>query len=139
MFGMGMPEVLLILAIALIVLGPKKLPEIARALGRGIAEFRKATQDLKENLDVDNDLKAARDAFQEIKGDIEGTVKTPAKRETPHEKREHEESSQKQDAKGQEEVEDDVEKAPTVAEEEASEDHVREETPSSKKGPSQHG
>ena len=38
MFGIGMPELLLILALALIVIGPKKLPDIARALGRGLAE-----------------------------------------------------------------------------------------------------
>jgi TatA/E family protein of Tat protein translocase len=43
MFGIGMPELLLILALALIVLGPKKLPELARALGKGMAEFRRAT------------------------------------------------------------------------------------------------
>ena len=43
MFGMGMPEIILILAVALIVLGPKKLPEIAKSLGRGIAEFKKPT------------------------------------------------------------------------------------------------
>ena len=48
MFGIGMPELLLILALALIVLGPKKLPELARALGKGMAEFRKATDELKE-------------------------------------------------------------------------------------------
>jgi Tat protein translocase TatB subunit len=50
MFGIGMPELLLILALALIVLGPKKLPELARALGKGMAEFRRATDDLKDEL-----------------------------------------------------------------------------------------
>jgi len=50
MFGIGMPELLLILALALIVLGPKKLPELARALGKGMAEFRRATDELKDEL-----------------------------------------------------------------------------------------
>lgn len=53
MFGIGMQELLLILAIALIVLGPKKLPEIARALGRGLSEFRRATTELKESMDLE--------------------------------------------------------------------------------------
>jgi sec-independent protein translocase protein TatA len=47
MFGIGMPELLLILGLALIVLGPKKLPELAKALGKGLAEFRRATDELK--------------------------------------------------------------------------------------------
>jgi len=75
MFGMGMPEILLILAIALIVLGPKKLPEVAKSLGRGIAEFKKATREFKENLEVDNDLKEAQKAVRGIKRDLEGTVR----------------------------------------------------------------
>lgn len=48
-----MQELLLILAIALIVLGPKKLPEIARTLGRGLSEFQRATSGLKESIDLE--------------------------------------------------------------------------------------
>jgi len=75
MFGIGMPELILILAIALIILGPKKLPEIAKSLGRGISEFKKATQEFKENLEVDNDLREARDTILEVKEDLEETVR----------------------------------------------------------------
>jgi TatA/E family protein of Tat protein translocase len=50
MFGIGGPELLLILGLALIVLGPKKLPELARTLGKGLAEFRRATDDLKDEF-----------------------------------------------------------------------------------------
>ena len=53
MFGIGMTELIVILAIALVVLGPKKLPEIARSLGKGLAEFRRASSEMRrEFLDV---------------------------------------------------------------------------------------
>jgi TatA/E family protein of Tat protein translocase len=51
MFGIGPTELVVILVVALLVLGPKRLPEIARALGRGLAEFRKATADVTSELD----------------------------------------------------------------------------------------
>jgi TatA/E family protein of Tat protein translocase len=45
-----MPELLIILVVALLVLGPRKLPEVARSLGRGMAEFRRASTDLRNSL-----------------------------------------------------------------------------------------
>ncbi|PIE70823.1 MAG: twin-arginine translocase TatA/TatE family subunit [Deltaproteobacteria bacterium] len=56
MFGMGMPEIVLILAIALIVLGPKKLPEIAHSLGKAMRVFRSATEDLKSVVTMDEEI-----------------------------------------------------------------------------------
>ncbi len=50
MFGIGMPELMVIMVVALVVLGPKRLPEIARLLGKGLAEFRHATSDVSEEL-----------------------------------------------------------------------------------------
>lgn len=50
MFGIGVPELVVIMIVALIVLGPKRLPEVAKGLGRALAEFRRATSDLSEEL-----------------------------------------------------------------------------------------
>ena len=72
MFGLGMPEILLILAIALIVIGPKKLPELAKTLGRAMGEFKRSAQDFKDSLDVDTTL---TDVTPKIKSDLKDVIK----------------------------------------------------------------
>lgn len=49
--SLGMPELIVIFIIALIIFGPRKLPELGRSLGRGIAEFKKATTELQAKLE----------------------------------------------------------------------------------------
>jgi TatA/E family protein of Tat protein translocase len=50
MFGIGMTELVVILVIALLIFGPNKLPELARSLGKGFGEFRRASYDLRQSL-----------------------------------------------------------------------------------------
>ncbi len=53
MFNIGFPELLIILAIALIVFGPNKLPELAKGLGKAMREFKKATEEVKESFEAE--------------------------------------------------------------------------------------
>ena len=55
MFGIGLPELIIIMAVALIVVGPDKLPELAKSLGKGIVELKKAASSLKDSLNEDED------------------------------------------------------------------------------------
>jgi len=74
MFGIGMPEMILILAIALIVIGPKNLPNLAKSLGRAFGEFKRATSELKESLEVNTELKDVKKAFDEMNEDFRETM-----------------------------------------------------------------
>jgi len=67
MFGMGMPEIMLILAVALVVIGPKKLPGLAKSIGRAMGEFKNATRDIKRSIDLEDDLKDVKDSFSDLK------------------------------------------------------------------------
>ncbi len=53
MFGIGPMELMAILVVALLVFGPKRIPELARTVGRGLAEFRRASSDLRQSLALD--------------------------------------------------------------------------------------
>lgn len=87
MFGIGMPELILILVVALIVIGPSKLPDLAKALGRGFAEFKKATQEIKESLNLDEDLRQAKqdlaDSVSGIQKELD-TVPLEDQKKAPH-------------------------------------------------------
>ncbi|MBU1486768.1 twin-arginine translocase TatA/TatE family subunit [bacterium] len=50
MFGIGMQELIVIFVVVLLVFGPKKLPDIGKALGRGLREFKKAANEVKEGM-----------------------------------------------------------------------------------------
>ncbi|CAN5451336.1 MAG: twin-arginine translocase TatA/TatE family subunit [Acidobacteria bacterium] len=62
MFGsVGMPELLIILTIALIIFGPRKLPELGRSLGRSLQEFKRASHELRNTLDDEVRIEEERD------------------------------------------------------------------------------
>ncbi|MBI2520211.1 MAG: twin-arginine translocase TatA/TatE family subunit [Bdellovibrio sp.] len=66
MFGLGAGEMILVGVIALIFIGPKKLPELARGLGQGLREFQKAKDDFKDNLKDNSPSKVLEDS-QKVK------------------------------------------------------------------------
>lgn len=74
MFGIGFQEMLLILVVVLIFFGPKRLPDLAKSIGKGLAEFKKASEDVKKSID---------DAMKEETAKIEDAKEEPAKAESP--------------------------------------------------------
>jgi sec-independent protein translocase protein TatB len=70
MFGIGLPEMILIMALALIVVGPDKLPELARSLAKGLTELKKTAEGIKEQLSEDGN------PLDDIKPDLEQAAKS---------------------------------------------------------------
>jgi len=69
MFGsIGMPELILIFVVALLVFGPKKLPELGKSLGRGLAEFKKASDDLKKT--IEDEIEQGKKEASEVKQNV---------------------------------------------------------------------
>ena len=79
MFNIGLPELLIIGAIALIVFGPNKLPELARAFGRAMREFKKATDEVKESFEAETrDLEEIKKTLgdEDVLGDLTRELST---------------------------------------------------------------
>jgi sec-independent protein translocase protein TatA len=80
MGSLGFPELILIFVVALLVFGPKKLPELGKSLGKGLREFKRATDDLKSNWedqikDAENSIKDVKDTVTEATGDLKKDFK----------------------------------------------------------------
>jgi len=74
MFGIGMPEMLVILALALIIIGPKKLPDLAKSLGRAMREFKRATNEFKETIQLDSEISEVKETFNDINDGVKDAV-----------------------------------------------------------------
>jgi Tat protein translocase TatB subunit len=81
MFDIGMPEMIMIFIVALLVVGPKKLPEIAKALGKGLGELKKSFQDVKDTVqeEFEESTSEIRDAVTDVKRQIQAEAEDTGK------------------------------------------------------------
>ena len=70
MFGIGFEHLLVIMVVVLLVVGPDKLPDVARALGRGYAEFKRTMDELKNTMDQDDTVRGLREEFRSAQREV---------------------------------------------------------------------
>ncbi|PYU89457.1 MAG: twin-arginine translocase subunit TatB [Acidobacteria bacterium] len=75
MGSLGMQEIIVIFIIALIVFGPRKLPELGKSLGKGLAEFKKASNELKQTWEEEVRLEKEKESMSEILKDASTDLK----------------------------------------------------------------
>jgi sec-independent protein translocase protein TatA len=88
MGSLGMQEIIIIFVLALIVFGPRKLPELGKTIGKGLAEFKKASNELKqtweEEVRLDKEKEVVSDILKDVQKETTVQVAEPSKKdETP--------------------------------------------------------
>lgn len=87
MFGVGTSELVIILIIALLILGPKEIPKVARTIGKGMRELQRAKDELKKNIEFEEDaVSQVKSDFREIINETEEEIKSEFKSPDPESK-----------------------------------------------------
>jgi sec-independent protein translocase protein TatA len=83
-FNIGPTELLVILIIALLVFGPKRLPEVGRTIGKSIREFRRASEELRDDLRIDLDASDESAAPRRTPPVVDGVYQMPSAESSAH-------------------------------------------------------